>query len=308
MRAPNHLNALRAFEAVARHLSYVRAAEELSVTPAAVGNLIRALEETLGVELFHRSPSGPARLEITAAARRALPDLQAGFDRLSLAFDRLRPGIERTPITVTVPPAFADKWLLNRVEHFQTRYPAFELHVDTNAKVVDFNVDQVDIGIRYGAGRWDGLKAIRLLTDEFFPVCSPALLTGSKPLRSADDLQHHPLIHDVSMRQENRFPTWRSWLAKAGIVGVDTERGLRINDSAAVIQAAISGGGVALGRTTLVADELKSGALVRPFGDSQSHEFAYYVIHKPDRSNDPSIKVFVDWVLTEAADYHKHGK
>ena len=303
MRAPNHLNALRAFEAVARHLSYVRAAEELNVTPAAIGNLVRGLEETLGTELFHRALAGPARLELTAAARAALPDLQAGFDRLSLALERLKPRAERIAIVVTVPPAFADKWLLPRVERFQQQHPDCELHVDTNGRVVDFNLERVDIGIRYGGGRWEGLKATRLLGDDFFPVCSPSLLSGAKPLRDARDLRHHALIHDVSMRQESSFPTWRSWLANSGIAGIgdiDTERGLRINDSAAVMQAAIAGSGVALGRSVLVADDLASGVLVRPFGEAQTHDFAYYVVHKPERAGEPAIEAFVRWAQSEA--------
>lgn len=301
MRAPNHLNALRAFEAVARHLSYVRAAEELNVTPAAIGNLVRGLEETLGTELFHRALAGPARLELTAAARAALPDLQAGFDRLSTAVERLKPRAERIALVVTVPPAFADKWLLPRVDRFQEKYPGYELHVDTNGRVVDFNLERVDIGIRYGGGRWEGLKATRLLGDDFFPVCSPALLAGAKPLRHADDLRHHALIHDVSMRQESSFPTWRSWLAHAGIHDIDTERGLRINDSAAVMQAAIAGSGVALGRSVLVADDLASGALVRPFGDAQKYDFAYYVVHKPERGGEAAIEAFMNWAQSEAA-------
>src|SRR5215813_5540295 len=169
MRAPHHLNALRAFESAARHLSYVRAAEELNVTPAAIGQLVRGLEETLGVVLFHRSQAGPARLELTEEARAVLPDLQAGFDRLANAVEKLTSRSAPAAITVTVPPAFADKWLLGRVEKFQARYPAYELRVDTNGRLVDFAVDRVDVGIRYGGGNWPGVAATRLLGEDFFP-------------------------------------------------------------------------------------------------------------------------------------------
>lgn len=153
MRAPEYLNALRAFEAAARHLSYVAAADELNVTPAAVGQLVRGLEEVLGIELFHRSQSGPARLVLTDQAREALPDLQAGFDRLAVAFERLKADQSRIAVRVTVPPAFADKWLLRRVERFGARYPAFELQIDTSGRLVDFAGERVDVGIRYGGGR-----------------------------------------------------------------------------------------------------------------------------------------------------------
>jgi LysR family glycine cleavage system transcriptional activator len=173
MRAPNNLNALRAFEATARHLSYVAAADELNVTPAAVGQLVRGLEDYLGVPLLHRTLSGTARMTLTEEARAVLPDLQSGFDLLTLAVSRLKASGQRASVTVTVPPAFADKWLLSRVERFQRLCPQFDLILDTNGRVVDFNTERVDVGIRYGSGRWPGLNATRLFSDAFFPVCSP---------------------------------------------------------------------------------------------------------------------------------------
>ncbi|WP_029582861.1 transcriptional regulator GcvA [Bradyrhizobium sp. URHD0069] len=300
MRAPNHLNALRAFEAAARHLSYVAAADELNVTPAAVGQLVRGLEEVLGIELFHRSQSGPARLVLTEQARAAIPDLQAGFDRLTMAFERLKADQTRIAINVTVPPAFADKWLLRRVERFGARYPAYDLRIDTSGRLVDFTAERIDVGIRYGAGRWPGLEATFLLQDAFFPVCSPALLEGTRPLRGPADLQYHPLIHDKSMAFESTFPTWRSWLQAAGFPNIECERGLQINDSAAVIQAAIAGTGVALGRTTLVASDLAEGRLVRPFGDDLAYDFAYYIIHRPHADKEPGIAELKEWLLAEA--------
>jgi LysR family transcriptional regulator, glycine cleavage system transcriptional activator len=300
MRAPNHLNALRAFEAAARHLSYVAAAEELNVTPAAVGQLVRGLEEVLGIELFHRSPGGPARLVLTDQARAALPDLQAGFDRLAIAFEYLKASRPRTAINVTVPPAFADKWLLPRVEEFGARHPAYDLRIDTSGRLVDFVADRIDIGIRYGGGRWPGLTATFLLRDAFFPVCAPALLSGAHPLRGPADLRHHALIHDRSMAFESTFPTWLTWLQSAGFADIDCGRGLQINDSAAVIQAAIAGSGVALGRTTLVARDLAEGRLVRPFGDDLTHDFAYYIVHRPQADQAPGVAAFKAW-LVEAA-------
>jgi LysR family glycine cleavage system transcriptional activator len=300
MRAPNNLNALRAFEAAARHLSYVAAGDELNVTPAAIGQLVRGLEETLGIELFHRSQAGPSRLVLTEAARTALPDLQSGFDRLSAAVERMRAGRSRVAVTVTVPPAFADKWLLARVERFRANCPEYDLRIDTNGRLVDFTAERVDVGIRYGGGRWAGLEATFLLRDAFFPVCSPALLTGKHPLKSVTDLKHHALIHDMSMSFESSFPTWRAWLRKAGFTDFDCDRGLQINDSAAVFQAAIAGNGVALGRTTLVAKDLAEGRLVRPFGEALPHDFAYYIIHKEENSAKPAIIAFKEWLLAEA--------
>src|SRR5215813_1452189 len=194
MRAPNHLNALRAFEAAARHLSYVAAADELNVTPAAVGRLVRGLEAIVGVELFHRSPAGPARLVLTDAARAVLPELQAGFDHLTAAFERLKQFRGQITISLTVPPAFADKWLLPRVERFAIDHPLYDLRIDTSGRLVDFAAERMDVGIRYGGGRWTGLTSTYLSRDAFFPVCSPALLQGKHPLQGPDDLKHHTLI------------------------------------------------------------------------------------------------------------------
>jgi LysR family transcriptional regulator, glycine cleavage system transcriptional activator len=316
MRAPNHLNALRALEAVARHLSYVGAAEELNVTPAAIGSLVRGLEETLGTGLFHRSQGGPARLELTDAARVALPDLQAGFDHLARAFDRLQAAQARTAIGLTVPPSFADKWLLPRVERFQASHPHVDLRVDTSPRLVDFSADRIDLGIRYGLGHWAGLSATRLFSDNFFPVCAPVLASGRALPRSAGSLGEHALIHDVSMRAEPAFPTWRAWLARfahaeqgSSAAGLDAERGLQINDSAAVIQACIAGSGIGLGRSHLVATDLAAGRLVRPFGDALACELAYYVVHRDDaRGLAPAVAAFKSWLIDEAANDAAGGR
>jgi LysR family glycine cleavage system transcriptional activator len=301
MRAPNNLNALRAFEAVARHSSYAAAAEELNVTPAAVGHLIRGLEDTLDVELFRRITSGPTRLVLTDAARAVLPGLQAGFDLLSEAVEQLKASKSRLTFTVTVPAAFADKWLLRRVERFQQKHPYYDLRIDTSNRLADFAADRIDAGIRYGAGAWPDLVATFLMRDEFFPVCSPALLKGRHPLTTPADLKHHLLIHDLSMQTFGVFPTWRSWLQKAGCrKEVDCSRGIQINDSAAALQTAISGNGVALGRTTLVEHDLDEGRLVRPFGQAQSCELAYYLVHRKSNENAPAVVAFKEWLIAEA--------
>ena len=307
MRAPNHLNALRALEAVARHLSYVGAADELNVTPAAIGSLVRGLEETLGVALFHRSQGGVARLELTEAARAALPDLQAGFDHLARASERLRADPASIAIVLTVPPSFADRWLLPRVERFQVRHPHVDLRVDTSPRLVDFNADRIDLGIRYGLGRWAGLHATRLFSDTFFPVCAPALASGRALPRSVAELGEHALIHDVSMRTEPAFPTWRLWLAQAAgradAVAIDADRGLKINDSAAVIQACIAGSGIGLARSHLVAADLAAGRLVRPFGDALASALTYYVVHRDDAPElAPAVAALKAWLVAEAAE------
>jgi LysR family transcriptional regulator, glycine cleavage system transcriptional activator len=301
VKAPDHLNALRALDAAARHLSFALAAEELSVTPAAVGQLVRRLEETLGVELFHRSRTGPARLVLTEAAVAALPDLQSGFAHLSAAMNRLRSARKRQTLAITVPTAFAEKWLLPRLDGFRALHPDCELRIDIGIPLVDFATQSVDVGIRYGAGRWSGLSATLFARDEFFPVCSPLLLDGKHPLRSPEDLRHHQLIHDSSMTSPAGFPTWRDWYLQVGLPVAESERGLHINNSAAVTRMAVAGQGVALGRSKLIEEELAETSLICPFGPKIDCPFAYYVVCRMDDVSDPTIVSFRDWLISKAS-------
>lgn len=302
MKSPVHLNALRAFEASARHQSFSAAAAELHVTPAAVGQLVRSLEEWLGMPLFHRGTKGKARLIATEAAERALPDIRAGFDRLTLGMERLREGATSGVLTVTVSPAFAAKWLLPRIDRFQAACPDTDVRLDTSLKPVDFVAQRVDIGVRYGPGNWPGLAAEKLMDEEVYPVCSPELLRESSRLRELADLARETLIHDLSMDSQSGFPTWDNWLRKAGVRHVATARGMKINNSAAVLQAAIEGHGVALARSVMAHDDLAAGRLVRLFPAVQfASPLAYYVVYRNECSNLPRLQAFRDWLLSEAA-------
>lgn len=298
MTTPAHLNALRAFEAAARHQSFAAAAGELHVTPAAVGQLVRSLESLLGLPLFVRASSGKTRLEPTEAARRALPDIREGFDRLGLAFTRLKEAAPDRSLTVTVSPAFAAKWLLPRIERFQARHPDTDLLLDTHLRSIDLLAERVDIGVRYGAGRWPGLVAVKLMDEQVFPVCAP---TSARPRKLAD-LARCTLIHDLSMPARSGFPTWRAWLDERSLAHVSTAHGLRINNSAAVLQAAIDGLGVALGRSVMVRDDLEAGRLVRPFGQAGvAPAQAYYAVYRDASPARPQVAAFRDWLLEEAA-------
>ncbi|MGN6107439.1 MAG: transcriptional regulator GcvA [Kofleriaceae bacterium] len=301
MRAPDHLNALRAFEASARHESFSAAAAELHVTPAAVGQLVRALEESLGTRLFHRATSGRTRLVLTEAARRALPDIRAGFDRLRLGVARLEEGSATGVLTVTVSPAFAAKWLLPRIERFQAAWPDTDVRLDACIQMLDFMAHGIDIGVRYGAGVWPGLTAEKLLDEEVYPVCSPALLRQSRRLRKPSDLAGAKLIHDLSVDAHAGFATWDAWLEKAGAKGIGAKRGLRINNSAAVLQAAIDGQGVALARSIMARDDLAAGRLVRLFPEIElASSLAYYVVYRPECATLPKLVAFRDWLVHEA--------
>jgi LysR family glycine cleavage system transcriptional activator len=309
MKLPVHLNALRAFEASARHKSFSAAAAELNVTPAAVGQLVRTLEDWLGIPLFHRTTSGRARLVTTEAAERALPDIRAGFDRLTLGLERLREESTNGVLTVTVSPAFAAKWLLPRIDGFQGECPETDVRLETSLRPVDFVAQRIDIGVRYGMGNWPGLQADKLMDEEIYPVCSPGFLRQKKRLRQPEELIHETLIHDLSMDGHAEFPTWRAWLQKAGVSGVSTTRGMKINNSAAVLQAALEGHGVALARSVMARDDLLSGRLVRLFPEiTFSSPLAYYVVYRPDCASLPRLAAFRDWLHREAAMDRRRGR
>ncbi|WP_126284538.1 transcriptional regulator GcvA [Burkholderia stagnalis] len=301
MKSPVHLNALRAFEASARHQSFSAAAAELHVTPAAVGQLVRGLEEWLGTPLFRRGSSGRLRLVPTEAAERALPDIRAGFDRLTVGLERLKEGSASGVLTVAISPAFAAKWLLPRIERFQSAWPETDVRLDTNLKPVDFVTQQIDIGVRYGTGSWPGLVAEKLMDEDVYPVCSPELLRGHSLQRPAD-LARETLIHDLSMDSRTGFPAWDTWLQKAGVMDVATGRGMQINNSAAVLQAAIDGHGVALARSVMARDDLAARRLVRLFPEiSYASPLAYYVVFREECSSLAKLVAFRDWLLKEAA-------
>jgi LysR family transcriptional regulator, glycine cleavage system transcriptional activator len=299
MTAPEHLNALRAFEASARHGSFSAAAAELHVTPAAVGQLVRSLEASLGTPLFHRAASGRTRLVLTDAAQRAIPDLRAGFELLSLGVARLQEGTSGV-LTVTVSPAFAAKWLLPRLDRFQAVSPDTDVRLHASIEMLDFAAHGIDIGVRYGAGRWPALTVEKLMDEEVYPVCSPALSRQHR-LRRPSDLAGMRLIHDLSVDANVGFATWDAWLDAAGAGDVATRRGLRINNSAAVLQAAIDGQGIALARSVMARDDLAAGRLVRLFPSiSLPSALAYYVVYRAESAALPKLVAFRDWLLAEA--------
>lgn len=301
MKAPAHLNALRAFEAAARHQSFSSAAAELNVTPAAVGQLVRNLEDWLGAPLFHRGASGRIRLIPTEAAERALPDIRAGFDRLTIGLERLKEGSTSGVLTVTVSPAFAAKWLLPRIESFHSAWPDTDVRLDTNLRPIDFVAQRIDIGVRYGPGSWPGLVAEKLMDEEVYPVCSPNLLHDGTRLQTPEGLARETLIHDLSMDSHSGFPTWEAWLHKAGLANISTSRGMKINNSAAVLQAAIEGQGVALARSVMARDDLAAGRLVRLFPEIKFESaLAYYVVYRPECTGLPRLRAFRDWLFEVA--------
>jgi LysR family glycine cleavage system transcriptional activator len=282
------LNALRTFEAAARHLSFTKAAAELFVTQAAVSHQIKTLEDHLGMALFRRLNRA---LMLTDEGQALLPFVRDAFDQLGEGVRKLRQGLSSGVLTLTVLPSIASTWLIPRLRAFQTRHPEIEVHMTATDRVVDFAREPVDAGIRYGLGHWPGLRVLRLLSAEMMPVCSPQLLEGPKPLRTPDDLVHHRLLHVMNSPDE-----WRMWLMAAGVQGVDPDRGLRFDHTALAIQAALSGMGVAIGPAPLVERDLAAGRLVEPFDFELPTESAYYFVAPEGTAEQPKIKAFGEWL------------
>ncbi len=285
------LNALRAFEAAARHLSFTRAAEELHVTQAAISHQVKALEEHLGRKLFRRLNRA---LLLTDDGQAYLPSVSRAFTLLNDATSDLLTKQAPGPLTVSALPSFAARWLVPRLGRFRHIRPDIDLRIDPSTELADFAGGDVDVGIRYGRGKYPGMRADWLMTEDIFPVCSPALLEGPHPLHDPEDLEHQVLLHD------DGHGDWRTWLLAAGVDRVDPARGPIFTDSSMLIQAAMAAQGVALARGVLAADELAAGRLVRPFTLSLPTEYAYYLVCPVNTAEQPKIAAFRDWLIGEA--------
>ena len=296
-----HLNALRAFEAVARHLSFARAAGELSVTPGAVSQQIKLLEDYYGVALFRRNGR---HIALTNEALDIVPELSTAFDLLVRATARLQSQGLGGIVNVTVPPTFAVKWLAQRLGDFTLAHPGVQIRVESTERLVDLRREQSDIAIRYGGGSWDGLHADHLFDERLMPVCSPAYIKIN-PMNSLEDLVAARLIHDRTMLSTRlEFPDWNSWLADAGVEAPE-EGALQFSSSLAAIQAAIDGHGVILGRSALIDDELKNGRLIAPFERTSWSGYGYYVVSLDQAPLAPRIETFRQWLLDEAVGYDR---
>jgi len=285
------LNALKAFEAAARHESFTRAAEELCVTQGAVSHQVKALEAELAIKLFNRERQ---RLIITEAGRDYLAVVRDALDRIAVGTERLLQRQSAGVLTVSTSPDFAAKWLVHRLGHFAEAHAGIDLRVSATTHHVDFAREDVDMAVRHGDGNWPGLDAVQLSSEQLFAICSPKLLSGrrlGKPL----DILKFPLIH-LDSRAD-----WTKWLRMAGMSDDNARHGPVLNRASMVIDAAINGQGVALARTTLAAWDLLNGRLVRPFSEALRLSKTYWIVCPKATSNVPKIVTFRDWLLAEAA-------
>lgn len=288
------LNALVAFEASARLLSFTRAGQELGVSREAVSRQIRNLEDHLGVALFRRRHRAldltPAGAELQATARESLDAIARTADHLQR---RRRP----SKLTVTATIAIATFWLTPRLPRFRAAHPGAEIRVVVSDAPLDLAAEGIDIGLKYGDGRWRGLKARHLFNVESFPVCAPGYLEAGPPIAGPGDLVAHTLLNLDGT--PHLVEDWRWWLEGAVPPGASLDI-LGFDSYANVIQAACDGQGVALGFSGIVDGLLARGDLVRPIADSRSPGQAVYLAVPADAALSPLARKFHDWVLAEA--------
>ncbi|MGP6426743.1 transcriptional regulator GcvA [Pseudomonas pharyngis] len=284
------LNGLRAFECAARHMSFTRAAEELNVTQTAISHQIRRLEDELGVRLFMRLKDG---LALTEEGNAYLPGIRSAFLELRYSTEKLLESSNNSVLTISTLVSVASKWLLPRLPSFREAHPEIDVRISASTERVDFRKGGIDAAIRYGDGNWPGLRADWLMADEIFPVCSPRLLTGDKPLNTPVDLAHHPLLQVSGVTAND----WNDWLHAAGQPPL-TAKGPRLTFDLAMmaVQAAIDGQGVCIGRSTYVDDDLRAGRLVAPFDLRLKSASGFYLVTPHDQAESKKIVAFRGWL------------
>jgi LysR family transcriptional regulator, glycine cleavage system transcriptional activator len=307
------LNALRVFEAAARHLSFKEAANELSITQAAVSHQIKSLEDYLGVELFRRAGRG---VQLTEAARAALPCLREGFDSLAKAVEIIHERADETDLMITAPPVFTARWLMPRLADFSRREPKIDVRVVASSKMVDAGAldsahvligshdlrsDASGVEIHLGAGEYPGYRADRLFGVATVAVASPALVKNHPPLREPADLARHTLLHDDAMDLVAHGHAWQKWLEVAGVADkVDGTRGPHFSSNILSLEAASQKLGVALALRPLVDDDIASGRLCAPFKVELKPQSAYYLVCPEVIAERPAVAAFRKWVLEKA--------
>lgn len=289
-------SALRAFEAVVRHSGFSPAASELGVSQSAISQHVKALEEWLGQDLLVR---GARQSRPTREGEQLAQAIAEGLGRISDVCGQLRDK-QRTERTIVISclPGFAFNWLFPRLLRFDLAHPDLFISIATDTGEQPFSGADADVGIRYGQGDYPGLAADRLMDECLFPVCAPALLPQ---LRSIDDLARHTLLVDENLPTGMGSPTWDFWARECGLTLPTPLRTRRLGQSNMVVQAAIEGLGVAMGREPLVIDALCDGRLVRPFPQVTQSRYSYWLVRRSEPRDSKKVPVFLDWIRSEAA-------
>ncbi len=297
-RHPAPLNALRAFEAAARCLSFQAAAAQLFVTPAAISHQVKHLEEYLGVKLFQR---GHRSVQLTTEGETLSASLSELFGLLDLALDQAT-ARSTANLRVSTMESFAAKWLAPRLHRFHRECPDLKVRIETGNEPADLVHGSIDVAIRYGPGGYEGVHAERLMEAPAFPVCTPSLAEDANaPLATPGDLRHHTLLHDESAVGRSGVPDWSAWLHAAGAKNVDASRGPVFASIYLAQEAAAAGHGVALGIAPLVNDDLRRGRLIKPFEQTVDNAYAFWTVRRQVASPQPAVDAFCRWLHEEVA-------
>jgi LysR family glycine cleavage system transcriptional activator len=287
------LNALRAFEAVARSLSFTKAADQLLVTQSAVSRQVKNLEDILGVALLKRKGA----LELTEEGKKLLPVLTDSFDRVAEVIAGFRQARTKPPLALSVPPTFAHRMLLPRLPAFQRLYPDLEIRLETPSTNVDFDAAPVDLAIYFGDVKIDDMIVDLLMQEEMTPICSPAVAAGASDLPGL--LKKGPLLH---IRQgEELHRCWTLFIRQSGLDGINVKRGLVLETADQAVQLAMNDGGIAVVDTRLCREELASGKLVTPFDRTIVSGRNYFLVSRAEEIEIPRIAAFRTWVLDQFA-------
>jgi LysR family glycine cleavage system transcriptional activator len=290
------LNALRAFEATARHLSFTIAAEELAVTPAALSHQIKGLEEFLGQRLFLRKVRS---IELTPAGLALYPGLHAAFLQIRQSVELVDRAPNDKVLVVSSPPGFTAKWLAPRLYRFLAANPGIDARISATQALANFTTDGVDIAIRNSRTDSRGLWSRPLIRITLLPVASPRLVT-ELGIRTPADLAKVPLIHDDLLGSLTGLPTWADWLARAGVEGINLARGLRFSSPDHALEAAVEGAGVLLAHKSLAHDDLRTGRLIAPFALELPTERTFQLVCPETHTRRPAVRAFAAWILEEA--------
>ena len=286
------LNALRVFDAAARHLSFTKAADELFVTQAAVSHQIKSLEDFLGLKLFRRRNRS---LLLTEEGQNYYLDIKEIFTSINEATRKLQARSAKGALTVSLPPSFAIQWLVPRLSGFNAAYPGIDVRIQAVDLEEDKLADDVDVAIFYGRGNWTGLRTERLYAEFLLPVCAPTILTGEHGLKVPADLANHTLLHDTSRRD------WMAYTRQLGVPQINVQQGPIFSHSAMVVQAAVHGQGIALVNNVMAQSEIEAGRLVCPFNDVLVSKNAFYLVCHDSQAELGKIASFREWILALAS-------
>lgn len=304
MKSLPPLNALRAFETAARHLSFSKGAEELNVTPGAISQQIKLLEDYLDIRLFIRLNR---QIVLTEAGQILLPKLVQAFKTMTEAVESVHSYDKNEPLTISAPPSFVAKWLIPRLNLFNKIHPEIDVRIDSSTRLVDFEHENIDIGIRFSQQKDPALDSTHLMSLEVIPVCSPELVTQGRGLRKPADLKHQTLLHYEVGKDEQSWPDWTMWLATMQIDNIDTSRGISFNQPDMLIQAAIESQGIALVATVFTEKDIQQGRLVRAFDLTMPIRFSYYLVTSLHKARRKKVLAFKKWIMKECGSKEIQG-